>query len=84
MMGLRFLWFVPGIAVVLAAIWLWLELIGLPHLAWRYTYLPSFSGRMADRYFLSCEYWGPYGRWTEAAFEGTCPWFAWRTRHAFK
>lgn len=82
--GGHFFWFLVSAPAVIIAGVVWLEVIGLPHLAWEYRYERRARGAMSDRYYLSCTYVGPFGGWRQSAVDGWCPWFAWRTRHQVK
>ena len=48
-MLLRFFWFIPAVAAIIAAICLWIEFMGLPHFAFRYTYTAASMHPMAER-----------------------------------
>lgn len=78
---MRYFWFIPGFAVLFVLVRMWIEVIGLPHLAITYTYQTGFTDRFEDRRYLSCSYYGPFMRWTESAVDGWCPWWRWRTRN---
>ncbi|HEX2839969.1 hypothetical protein [Hyphomicrobium sp.] len=71
---MRYLLWVPLLGVVFAVY----ELVGLPHLCFSY----EFSARSIDpiekRHYHSCTFVGPYGRWTETAVSGRCPWLRWK------
>lgn len=50
---------------------------GLPHLAWRYTWIKTSHGYapFAHRHYTSCTYWGPYGEFTvDNPPGGKCGW----------
>lgn len=49
---LRFFWFVPVITGIILLAVLWLELVGLPHLAWQYRYQGRPGGRFAYQYYV--------------------------------
>jgi len=56
------------VPAVLFAAYLWL---GLPHVLWRYQFTGSYSD-LASRTYHQCTWWGPFGRETEPALNGTC------------
>lgn len=80
----RFLCFVPATAALVTAALVWLETIGLPHLAWQYRYAVQARAGEVERHYLWCTYAGPYGAWRQEAVDGWCPWIAWRTYHGLR
>lgn len=70
----------------LAALFLWVALpvtayaaysvYGLPHMIWNYTFRDNGSpyDPFAKRDYVSCTFWGPYGRFTVPAEAGHCGW----------
>ncbi len=73
MTRLRFtIWAIVPIALCLVYI-----AFGLPHFRWQYTWLNEGQGHdpLAQRHYLSCTFWGPYGRFTvNHPARGECDW----------
>lgn len=55
--------------------------VGLPHIRWSFTWVDEGQGHdpLADRFFLSCTFWGPFGRFTfDHPADGKCAWVIFR------
>ena len=50
---------------------------GLPHIAFNYKWRNDGQGYdpFANRWYISCEYVGPYGSYFYRPKDGKCPWF---------
>ena len=71
----------------IAALFLWLAIPlagyvtyatkGLPHFPWSYTFVDNGDANnpFADRYYLTCTFFGWYGTFTVDAEYGRCGWF---------
>lgn len=57
--------------LVPAALFAGYLVFGLPHVIWRYQFTGSYSD-LAARTYHECTWWGPYGRITQSARNGTC------------
>ena len=49
---------------------------GLPHFAFSYTFSDNGDqyNPFAERYYITCTFWGPYGMFTVDARNGRCAW----------
>lgn len=49
---------------------------GLPHMIWSYDFHDNGDryNPLAQRIYIDCTFWGPYGRFTIPADAGRCGW----------
>lgn len=69
--------------IVPAALFLTYAMFGLPHFRWTYTWLDQGQGYdpLAHRHYVSCTFWGPYGRYTiRYPAQGKCAWIIFKTK----
>lgn len=64
--------------IIPVLLFLMFKVVGLPHLAFNYTYRDDGRGYepfAPGRWYVTCTYIGYYGHFKYTTNDGTCPWF---------